>query len=362
MITMAAVKIGNFFRDNTIAEVARAEWRAVFDEYDTDGDGYINAIDMIRLIQNEGNEPYVTEKITQRLINIANNNRDDDLLNFNEFINLIQASEFRALFGNLVNKYVSAMIPRKAMKIRLDYNDKKRYCPPPLGMITISLSEIFLFFVNKSQQNTEGRGFVADRLIYDPERRYQVWRFLTYMFVHDGYFHLLFNLAIQLFLGIILELVNRWWRLLIIYFAGVTAGSLGASIVDPQTVLQGASGGVYAIFAAHIACILMNFREMDHPVPKLLMFSLIVVWDIGVAIYERHAGHVPVRASYVAHLSGAVAGLLVGINIVHNVRKTKKENVLWWISVMTYTVLMSIGIVWHIAGKDYFPTQVYDVT
>lgn len=42
-----------------------------------------------------------------------------------------------------------------------------------------------------------------------------------------------------------------------IYFAGVLAGSLGTSIVDPTVKLAGASGGVYALITAHVATIIM---------------------------------------------------------------------------------------------------------
>lgn len=43
-------------------------------------------------------------------------------------------------------------------------------------------------------------------------------------------------------LGIPLEMVHKWWRVLLVYFAGVIAGSLGTSITDPDTFLAGASG------------------------------------------------------------------------------------------------------------------------
>lgn len=62
---------------------------------------------------------------------------------------------------------------------------------------------------------------------------------------------------VQILLGIPLEMVHKWWRVLIIYFGGVIAGSLGTSIVDPTVKLAGASGGVYALMTAHIATILM---------------------------------------------------------------------------------------------------------
>lgn len=58
-------------------------------------------------------------------------------------------------------------------------------------------------------------------------------------------------------LGIPLEMVHRWWRVLLVYLAGVVAGSLGTSVSDPAIYLAGASGGVYAVMAAHLASIIM---------------------------------------------------------------------------------------------------------
>lgn len=69
--------------------------------------------------------------------------------------------------------------------------------------------------------------------------------------------HLLVNLLVQLFLGVPLEMVHRWWRVIIVYLAGVAAGSLATSLTDPKVYLAGASGGVYALIAAHIATIIM---------------------------------------------------------------------------------------------------------
>lgn len=69
--------------------------------------------------------------------------------------------------------------------------------------------------------------------------------------------HLLVNLFVQILLGIPLEMVHHWWRVLLVYLFGVIAGSLATSISDPAIYLAGASGGVYAIMAAHVASIIM---------------------------------------------------------------------------------------------------------
>ena len=70
-------------------------------------------------------------------------------------------------------------------------------------------------------------------------------------------FHLVVNLVVQITLGIPLEMVHGWWRVLLVYLAGVLAGSLGTSVSDPTVFLAGASGGVYALMTAHLATICM---------------------------------------------------------------------------------------------------------
>lgn len=106
--------------------------------------------------------------------------------------------------------------------------------------------------------------------IYRPDRRLQVWRFISYMFLHANWFHLGFNVVIQLFYGIPLEVMHGSIRVAVIYFAGVFAGSLGTSVVDSEVYLVGASGGVYAILAAHLANITLNYGQMKYAVAQLL--------------------------------------------------------------------------------------------
>lgn len=65
------------------------------------------------------------------------------------------------------------------------------------------------------------------------------------------------NLIVLLLLGIPLEMVHKSWRILLIFFSGVLAGSLLSSLMDPYIKLGGASGGVYAIITAHISTLIL---------------------------------------------------------------------------------------------------------
>ena len=89
-------------------------------------------------------------------------------------------------------------------------------------------------------------------------------------------------------LGVPLEMVHRWWRILLIYLSGVLLGSLAVSITDPLVYLVGASGGVYALIAAHLANVISNWSEMDFAPLRLFTFLVVAATDIGVAIYYRY--------------------------------------------------------------------------
>lgn len=155
-------------------------------------------------------------------------------------------------------------------------------------------------------------------------------------------------------LGIPLEMVHKWWRVLIIYVAGVVAGSLGTSVSDPTVYLAGASGGVYALITAHVATIIMNWSQMEFAVLQLLVFLVVTSVDVGQAVWNRYVLDTNDQIGYVAHLAGAIAGLLVGINILRNLEVKTWEKVVWWASMVTYTALMTAAILWNILYTSYY--------
>lgn len=200
------------------------------------------------------------------------------------------------------------------------------------------------------------RGPAARLFIYNPHRRAEAWRFATYMFVHIGVMHLLMNLLVQICLGVALELVHCWWRVGLVYLAGVVAGSMGVSLASPNVFLAGASGGVYALITAHIATIIMNFREMEYAAVQLVVFLCYIVIDVGSAVYRQLTEHHD-QISHMSHLCGAIAGLLVGIGVLRNLRVRPWERVLWWVAVTLFVLLMTTGVCIHVFLPDYFPKQ-----
>lgn len=251
------------------------------------------------------------------------------------------------------NAAVRVAIPVSERDDRIAYLDQYSCKPPPLFLLLISLAQLGVFIwhvILLSNQDItvgpNGPPYLKGKLVFNPNKRHEVWRFITYMFVHSGYFHIIFNILIQLILGLPLEMVHRWWRILLIYVCGVTAGSLASSISDPQAYLAGASGGVYAIIAAHLANVIFNWSEMEFPALRLISLLLFAGVDTGVAVYYRYVQE-EVPVSYAAHAAGAAVGLLLGIVVLRNLRVRTWERVIWWFSLLLFLGLFLAAIVWN---------------
>ena len=65
-------------------------------------------------------------------------------------------------------------------------------------------------------------------------KKYNYMKLKPSYLVYFRYMHLVGNLIFQLLLGLPLEIVHKWWRVLIVYFCGVIAGNcISASIISP---------------------------------------------------------------------------------------------------------------------------------
>ncbi|XP_043485829.1 rhomboid-related protein 2-like isoform X2 [Polistes fuscatus] len=342
-----------------------SHWKGIFEKYDLDGDGKISYQELKAMIRGSA----YTNDIPANVVHIIMRKADLDdsgYLEYPEFIAMIHRKDMQGVFGHLVQRYVHSMVPQRPTAAQYsqsstDYPDgqyEEEYScrPPAVAMITISIIEIILFLYDVIEHKSLSMdGPAATLFIYNPHKRYQAWRYVTYMFVHVGILHLVVNLFVQIMLGIPLEMVHKWWRVLIIYIAGVIAGSLGTSVSDPTVYLAGASGGVYALITAHVATILMNWSEMEFAGLQSVVFLVIAVVDVGQAIYSRYVEvDVDNQIGYVAHLAGALAGLLVGINVLRNLEVRTWEKVIWWVSIVTYTILMTAAILWNILYPSYY--------
>ncbi|XP_066144384.1 rhomboid-related protein 2-like [Euwallacea fornicatus] len=387
-------------------------YQKIFAKCDTDQDNFISIRELKAFLKTKGNLEDLTKDQIIYIFKTASKDGTKKL-DFDEFVEFLENPDLKFLFGRCVTKYINFLVPKrepepppipqvvpKSRSFRISYKTEKRYgqviipdgslrrlsvesaqaslliseeaedvtyieqftcCPPPICMILISLLQLVFFVTDEIIQEgstLNGTGVMALIFIYDPQKRFQAWRYLTYMFVHIGYLHIVVNLIVQLMLGIPLEMVHGWWRVSFLYFAGVIAGSLATSVTDPWVRLAGASGGVYCLLTAHIATIIMNWKEMIYPFVQLLLLCIVVICDLGSSINDRYSLNVKNQVGCVAHLGGAVAGLLVGIYILKNLKVKNFERYLWWAAVVTFAVLILICILLNILLPERYPVKV----
>lgn len=145
-------------------------------------------------------------------------------------------------------------------------------------------------------------------LIYEGEW----WRFITPVFLHIGFLHLLMNTFALYYLGIAVERIFGNTRFLLIYlFAGMTG--FIASFLFSSNLSAGASGAIFGCFGA-----LLYFGAVY---PKLFYrtmgLNLFFVLAINLVIGFSSAG-----IDNAGHLGGLIGGFLAA-GIVHFPKKKK---------------------------------------
>lgn len=148
-------------------------------------------------------------------------------------------------------------------------------------------------------------------------RPYNVWRFLTYAFIHADIIHLLINCLMLYFFSRLFTTFFTERQLLQVFIAGsVFAGLFYESIaflMDWKGHVIGASGGITSVLLLVAAFRpFMNVRLLLMGNVSLYWIAIVfVLFDLLQLPYSNVGGHV-------THLGGAVFGLLAGWYLRHN--------------------------------------------
>nr|XP_029719930.1 protein rhomboid [Aedes albopictus]XP_029719931.1 protein rhomboid [Aedes albopictus] len=209
--------------------------------------------------------------------------------------------------AKLVDKFVRDNRKRRKRKDAKTTLIKLCQCCPwtvPWSLLVISAIQICTYVFNSDR--------FYQLLIFNPVLQHEIWRFVTYTFLHANAVHLMLNVIIQIIVAFPLETEQGHRPVLAVYFAGVIAGGMGASVFDP-TQMVGASAGVYCLLISHVPHIVMNFQSLSHRYFRIMAVLVLCVSDVIYSV--RHCmtkGNLQPRIGVPAHVSGAICGLLIG--------------------------------------------------
>ena len=150
------------------------------------------------------------------------------------------------------------------------------------------------------------------------------WTFLTSMFMHAGFFHIIVNMFSLFFVGNLVEKILGRKRYLLFYLAsGIFAGLLfvfSAFLLPSElnTYAVGASGALFGIIGL-LMVLTPNLPVylMLIPIPVKMKYAapgmLVVLWFISIA------GNVPIGNT--AHLGGFLVGIAYGLYLRSRYKK-----------------------------------------
>ncbi|XP_077532708.1 uncharacterized protein LOC144145091 [Haemaphysalis longicornis] len=340
-------------------------WKPIFDKYDNDKDGEIPLKEIKQLFRgkNVDLERDIPASILDEILEQADADNNGKL-SFAEFKKMVRAHNLgilRPRFHLLARIAAMAVVPKnqraRAVRLQMEENEGR----PPMFMALLSLVQlaVFVYYAwTKKEFSPTGDVPEDSPLVYNPHKRQEAWRFVTLMFVHVGYIHMFFNFINQMTIGVPLEAIHKWWRIMPLYLGGVVSGSLASSLADPYTVAAGGSGGLYALFAGHLATLILNFNEMEHPYARLTTLLLDAGFDVVMAVFTRYVGKgADERVSYTGHIAGAAAGLLLGLPLLRNLVVQRWELLLGRASSGLFVLLIAGAILANVFLKDHFPPQ-----
>jgi len=140
-----------------------------------------------------------------------------------------------------------------------------------------------------------------------------IWQLVTYSFLHNGLWHILFNMLWLWMFGSQFEMDWGTSRFLEFYFFCVVGAALSTVAIaytrllglTPDTPTVGASGGIYGILMA-FGIVYANREIMLFPIPFTIKAKYFVIGLIFITLYLSMSG--PSGVAYVAHLGGLLFG------------------------------------------------------
>lgn len=167
--------------------------------------------------------------------------------------------------------------------------------------VVLIAMNIFLFVMTMLQPNMS-YGLIKLGGLFSPAivLHHEYWRFLTAGFLHANLTHLLFNVFSLYAVGIILEPLFKKEHYISIYVLSTIFSNLFAFAFQPTTVVVGASGAIFGLFA--VTALLSKLSPNHYGIHALSQqFKLTILINLCLSLLPGIS------------LTGHVGGLLGGV-------------------------------------------------
>lgn len=157
------------------------------------------------------------------------------------------------------------------------------------------------------------KGMLIGSAVIDGE----LYRLVTYMFLHAGVDHIFNNMMILYFMGNYCERSFGSVGFTVLYFvSGIIAGTGSMIYNGPNAACVGASGAIFGIIGAVFCLILFSRKKNNIPIQQIILFIIL----------SLYSGFTSKGVDNAAHITGFIIGFLIcGLLTLLNREKTTPD-------------------------------------
>ena len=162
----------------------------------------------------------------------------------------------------------------------------------------------------------------------------EIYRLITYMFLHGGFMHIFFNMYSLYIVGPRIEDFFGKWKFLLIYFLSGISGGLLSIAMNVEIISVGASGAIFGLFGS-LLYFGYNYRGY--------IGNIIRSQILPIVIYNLFLGFIISNIDIWGHIGGLIGGLIVSymLGTIEN-KKYSFSNILLFIIYFSFLIYMAL--------------------
>ena len=138
-------------------------------------------------------------------------------------------------------------------------------------------------------------------------KKFMIWQFITYMFVHVDFWHLFINMLMLWFFGPAIEQAWGRNRFLTFYFFTGIGAALCSLVLSYNSIIIGASGAIFGLLVAYAMMFPETIILVFFILPMKIKYAVFLFAGIELWMVSQSPGD---GIAHFAHLGGALFGYL----------------------------------------------------
>ena len=202
-------------------------------------------------------------------------------------------------------------------------------------IITLCNTSSLNWMLEPSVQSVVDYGAISSQRI---QHDYELWRVITYMFLHGSWIHLLFNSLAQFSFCLIME--KNWGiiRYVVIYFCTGIIGGLFSSMWSSNKVAVGASCAIFGTMGTYLSLIVIYWTQLQKTAKVSMTVFLVMIPVMFICV-----SFLP-NVDFAGHLGGILGGIAMGFLVFFNKSEQKLKYIFLAVGIVLIIICLAVPL------------------